>query len=182
MKYLGPAIFLLCCLTALQPCFGQTINLDSLWTIWNDSTQADTNRLKAMQDIAWDGYLYSQPDSAFYLAGLQYELAETIGNKKWMGTALNTQGVSYKNRSNYEQALEYHNKSLKIKEEIGCWSTQDIFNPSTLMSSVCALSPFQDIMASSSILFCSCMGRWAPFNITSFNRLKLNFFSLSPPN
>ena len=116
MKYLGPAVFLLCCLTALQPCLGQAQKQDSLWAIWNDKTQPDTSRLKAMHDIAWDGYLYSQPDSAFYLAGLQYELAKTTGNKKWMGAALNTQGVSYMKRSNYEKALEYYAKSLKIRE------------------------------------------------------------------
>ena len=46
------------------------VNLDSLWNVWNDKTQADTSRLKAMKNIAWDGYLFSQPDSAFYFADL----------------------------------------------------------------------------------------------------------------
>ena len=43
----------------------QAQNLDSLWSVWNDNTQPDTTRLKAMHKIAWDGYIYSQPDSAF---------------------------------------------------------------------------------------------------------------------
>ncbi|HIN40443.1 MAG TPA: hypothetical protein EYM84_09245, partial [Flavobacteriales bacterium] len=51
---------------------GTAVNLDSLWGVWNDKSQPDTNRLKAMNKIAWDGYLYSQPDSAFHFAQLQH--------------------------------------------------------------------------------------------------------------
>ena len=95
------------------------VSLDSLWGVWNDKTQPDTNRLKAMKKIAWDGYLFSQPDSAFYFAGLQYELAEATGNKKWMANALNTQGATFYIHGNYAQALKYYEISLKIVEEIG---------------------------------------------------------------
>ena len=70
------------------------VNLDSLWGVWNDSTQADTNRLKAMEKIAWDGYLFTQPDSAFYFAQLQYDLAESINNKKTIKTASDFQARS----------------------------------------------------------------------------------------
>ena len=104
-------------------------NLDSFWGVWNDSTQPDTNRLKAMNIIAWDGYLYSQPDSAFYFAQLQYGLAEVTGNKKQMAGALNTQGATFFLRGNYDQALSYYSKSFKIKEEIGDkWGMADSYN------------------------------------------------------
>ena len=53
------------------------VNLDSLWNVWNDKTHPDTNRLKAMHDIAWEGYLSSQPDSAFYY----YVKKPTAGEK-----------------------------------------------------------------------------------------------------
>ena len=95
------------------------VNLDSLWGVWNDKTQPDTNRLKAMKDIAWDGYLFSQPDSAFYFAQMGYDFAEARNNKKWMATSLNTQGISFAIRGNYEKALEYFSKSLAIRKEIG---------------------------------------------------------------
>jgi len=95
------------------------LNLDSLWGVWNDKTQPDTNRLEAMDKIAWDGYLFSQPDSAFYFAQMQYELAEATGNKQSMADALNTQGATFYIQGNYDKALEYYDKSLKIKEEIG---------------------------------------------------------------
>lgn len=95
------------------------INLDSLRGVWNDKSQADTTRLEAMKKIAWDGYLFSQPDSAFHFAQLHYELAKKKGLKEQMALALNIQGVSFHIRANYPQALEYYQRSLKIREEIG---------------------------------------------------------------
>jgi len=39
----------------LLPCFSfGKINRDSLWAVWNDESQADTNRLKAIHTIAWN--------------------------------------------------------------------------------------------------------------------------------
>ena len=95
------------------------VNLDSLWGVWNDKTQSDTNRLKAMKSIAYDGYLFSKPDSAFYFAQMGYDFAEARNNKKWMADALNIQGISFSIRGNYEKALEYYSNSLAINKEIG---------------------------------------------------------------
>jgi serine phosphatase RsbU (regulator of sigma subunit)/tetratricopeptide (TPR) repeat protein len=72
-----------------------------------------------MKSISWNGYLYSQPDSAFYFAQMAYDFAEARNNKKWMAKALNTQGVSLKIQGNYENALKYSLKSLAIGKEIG---------------------------------------------------------------
>ena len=72
-----------------------------------------------MHYIAWDGYLFSQPDSAFYFAQMEYDLAEATDNKKWMADALNTQGVTYYERSIYDQAINFYKQSLKIREVIG---------------------------------------------------------------
>ena len=119
MKCLGPAVFLLCCLTALQPCVGQTINLDSLWTVWNDTTQPDTNRLKAIQTISWDGYLFSQPDSAFYFAGLEYKLARRKDITYYMAMALNTQGVASGIMGNYDKAFTRLILSYSLFEKEG---------------------------------------------------------------
>ena len=95
------------------------VNLDSLFGVWNDETKADTSRLKAIHKIAFNGYLFSKPDSAFYYAQLEYDFALKVDNKKYMAQALNTQGVSFYFKGNYEKALEYYKKSLKIKEELG---------------------------------------------------------------
>ena len=95
------------------------VNLDSLWSVWNDKNQSDTNRLNALQKISWDGYLFSKPDSAYYFAGLQFDFAESINNKKQMSIALNTKGASFVVRGDYVKALGYYTRSLKIRERIG---------------------------------------------------------------
>ena len=54
---------------------------DSLWGIWNNSLLADTIRLQALQTYTVDGYLRTMPDSAYYLAQLQYDFANLKGVK-----------------------------------------------------------------------------------------------------
>jgi pentatricopeptide repeat protein len=109
-------IFILLLFPAL--CNAQ-VNLDSLFGVWNDQTQSDTNRLKAMNAISWDGYLFSQPDSAFYFAQLQLDFAKEKGQKKYMANALNTQGISSAIQGDYAIAMDYYTQSLKIHEELG---------------------------------------------------------------
>ena len=63
------------------------------------------------------GIIYSQPDSAFYFAQLQHDLAKSVKNKKWISNALNTQGASFYLRGNYTKSIDYYTSSLKIREE-----------------------------------------------------------------
>jgi class 3 adenylate cyclase/tetratricopeptide (TPR) repeat protein len=93
--------------------------LDSLWSVWEDPNQPDSNRLMALKEFTWGGYLFTQPDSAFYFAELQYEFAKRKNLKKYMAEALNTQGVSYGIRGISPKALEYFQKSLPLREELG---------------------------------------------------------------
>ena len=95
------------------------LNLDSLWGVWNDKSQPDTSRLRAIHKIAWDGYLFSQPDSAFYFAQKEYKLAKEKNLSKHMANALNIQGVSLEIRGNYYQALEFYKSCLRINQDIG---------------------------------------------------------------
>ena len=94
------------------------VNLDSLWGVWNDKSQVDTNRFIAINKIVLD-YMYNQPDSAFYFSGLQYDFAKSIDNKNLISKALNNLGSASMRQHNLIIALEYHNKSLIIAEEIG---------------------------------------------------------------
>ncbi len=107
-------------LLLLQPLLlNAQINMDSLWGVWNDSSLPDSSRLKAMYAISWDGYLFTQSDSAFYFAQMQYDLAKEKKQKKYMAMALNTQGVSYYFQSDYAKAIDCYTKSLRIREETG---------------------------------------------------------------
>jgi len=111
------AIFLSFFLLSTSLSHAQT-NLDSLWSIWNDDTAPDSGRTMAMHDITWDGYLFSQPDSAFFFAQMLYDFAsdkELTGEMAW---ALRTQGVTLFLRSEYQKALDYYNQSVKLYEDI----------------------------------------------------------------
>lgn len=99
-------------------CSSQKINKDSLWEVWENKNLADTTRMKAILAISWEGYLFTQPDSAYYFAQLHYDYAKKVNNKNHMSTALNTQGISFIIRGDYKNALKYLNDCLSIKEEI----------------------------------------------------------------
>ena len=74
--------------------FNAQTNLDSLWGVWNDQSQSDTNRLKAMQSISWN-FIFSDPDSSFCLANLLYNFAESKDHKSAMCVASNIMGISF---------------------------------------------------------------------------------------
>lgn len=97
----------------------QGINVDSLKNIWHDGTVEDTIRLEAIHKIAWNGHLFRNPDSAFYYAELQFNYAKEKGLQDFMLKALNTQGVSFGIRSDYDNALKYFGQSLQMSEELG---------------------------------------------------------------
>jgi adenylate cyclase len=115
MKYLLPIV--LFSLFVMSP-KSQT-NLDSLWDIWTDESKADTVRIKAIRKFAWDGYLYSHPESCFYYSQIQYDFAQSKGLKMQMIDALNAQGASFFIRSDFPKALEYYQKGMTLSEEVG---------------------------------------------------------------
>ncbi len=94
-------------------------NLDSLWGVWQDKTQADTIRLNAIQLYTKKGFLYTKPDSAFFFADLQYEFAKQKGLKKQMADAINTKGISLWIQGDYVRAIDYFTRCLVIQEDIG---------------------------------------------------------------
>ena len=111
-----------CCAFLLynSACFAQVSNpkTDSLWAIYNNKAEADTNRLKALYDIA-NNNLGTSPYTAIVFAQLELQLAEKTNQVKYKGKALNLIGVLYKNKGLYPTSLEYFLKALNIFEEIG---------------------------------------------------------------
>lgn len=89
-------------------------NLDSLWSIWQDKSKHDTTRLNALGRHAWDGFLFTNPDSAYQLAQIQYDFAQNSNQKKYMAKALNIQGVAHYFRGNYEDAVKAYEASHNI--------------------------------------------------------------------
>lgn len=99
-------------------CIGQR-NFDSLWSVWSDPNQADTNRLEAMKLYAWEGYLFYDQDSAIYFSQLQYDYAEEKGLYKYMGKALNTMGVANYLLDSTEKAIELYQLSADYHKKAG---------------------------------------------------------------
>ncbi len=92
-------------------------NLDSLWNIWQDETMPDSSRIEAIQTFAKEGYLFSQPDSAFYFAQLEYDFAKKRGLKKFMAFARILQAKTFEFKGETQKAIEYHIQGLEINRE-----------------------------------------------------------------
>ncbi len=86
---------------------------DSLWNVWTNENLSTDDRLDAIGAYTWDYYLFSQPDSGFYFARLEYEFAVLNHDTIYQAEALNTMGISHALRDNYDKAIKYYNKSLE---------------------------------------------------------------------
>jgi class 3 adenylate cyclase len=94
------------------------VNIDSLRNLWNDPGQADTVRLYAIDELAWDAR-YKNTDSAIIFATLELDYAKLKNQKLWEAKACNTLGVAWYIKSNYPKAIEWHQQSFAIRKEMG---------------------------------------------------------------
>jgi signal transduction histidine kinase len=75
----------------------------------------DTLRVRVFYQLAKD-YIHIDGDSSTRFANESIRLAKRTRNTKVEAEAYSVLGVNEKNRGNYEQALSWHLKGLKIKE------------------------------------------------------------------
>jgi tetratricopeptide (TPR) repeat protein len=116
LKKLLPVLFLL---LSLKGSGQRGPYLDSLWKVWTDVQQQDTNRLKAMYDFAWDGYLYSQPDSSYYFSKQMYDFAQKKELKEFQAKARNLQFSYFFGKGDIVKAEEVNNEALQLWQAIG---------------------------------------------------------------
>ncbi len=95
------------------------VNLDSLHAVWQDQTQTDSIRAKAYSDYIWDGFLFSQPDTAFILAEELVLYGRDNNYPKAHAGGYILQGVSWLNRDDYPQTLDFYNRAIAIYEQTG---------------------------------------------------------------
>ena len=93
-------------------------NLDSLRRVAEDPSQPDTDRLRAMYDLA-DAYARKNPDSLIYFARQQYQLARAIDDLAAQGRALQMLGIWHLNRGEYEAAEDSLRVGLALSEQSG---------------------------------------------------------------
>ncbi|MBN4071408.1 tetratricopeptide repeat protein, partial [Crocinitomix catalasitica] len=91
---------------------------DSLKAIWQDRSQSETVRMEALKTLAGDVYMRTNPDTAFYFAGLMYDLAEKAGMLEYQAAALEIQANSKRHSGDPAVAMNYANRSLKINKRI----------------------------------------------------------------
>lgn len=100
--------------------FGQAqANLDSLFSVWNDTSQPNEGRYEAYSSYIVNGYLYSRPDSAIILSQSLEDFAKISGIKKAEAIAYHIQGIASYNMGNYTAALDDYLKASKAYESIG---------------------------------------------------------------
>ena len=104
------------------------VNLDSLKAIISSQTH-DTNKINAL--ITWDNEIYFKDPKLDLELNLrivslcdsnlknQHNKFELEKFKKSLANSYNNIGLIYYDQGNLEKALEYHEKSLDISEEIG---------------------------------------------------------------
>lgn len=97
--------------------FAQTSS-DSLWGIWEDTSQSDTVRIEAIHEYIVLKYLNTNPDSAYYFSKLEFNFANERGLKKHKGPALRTQSRALYRLGKYELTLEKYLQALKVFEEV----------------------------------------------------------------
>lgn len=90
------------------------VNLDSLWKIWNNPKHSDSIRLQAMYDIAFDGYLHSQPDSAYYFSQILFDHAKKKKNILGMAHAINTQGSVFFRKGKFTTAVKLFKQASNL--------------------------------------------------------------------
>jgi signal transduction histidine kinase/CheY-like chemotaxis protein len=111
--------YLISILILFMTCSGMAAEQDSLWRIWADERNSDSERLKALSRFTWRGYLFSDPDSALYFGQLMYDYAARLGDRPQMAYALRGQGVAYMVSGENVKALDHFVRSMGISEEAG---------------------------------------------------------------
>ncbi len=91
---------------------------DSLFNVWQETDQADSSRVKALNSFIWNGILYTNPDSAAKLAQQMILFSRQIGNLEYEGKGLFAQGATAYLKQAYPEALRYYGLCAKIYEQI----------------------------------------------------------------
>jgi len=108
---------ILLCSTMLPFCMeAQKGRTDSLWRVYTDKQQQDTNRLNAIEQLA-RAYINIDPDSVLLLAEKQLQLAQQTRQARYKANAYSYMGHSFYSKENNTRALESFVKALALYQE-----------------------------------------------------------------
>ncbi len=118
-------LFFIFCTSIL---FSQSVKIDSMVTLVG-TTKSDTIKINTLNEIAWQNINTGNYESALSFVNQAIDFSKEIMHsstlskqnrlviKKNLGKSYNYLGIIYKYKGDYDKALEYYFKSLKIKEE-----------------------------------------------------------------
>ena len=88
-------------------------NFDSLFNIWKNTSFSDSIRLRALNSIIWDKYMFLDPDSALHYSQLQYNflLKNNLTNK--IGDAINNRASAFYYKGFFKESLNDYHKCLE---------------------------------------------------------------------
>ncbi|MBL1280498.1 MAG: tetratricopeptide repeat protein [Fluviicola sp.] len=92
--------------------FSYSQNLDSLLSVWGDSNNQDSTRVKALHDVAWK-LAFKNPDSSIVLANLELDFNIKINKEVNNIGTYNVLGVASIIDGEYINALDYFEKAIK---------------------------------------------------------------------
>ncbi len=103
---------------SIQNKFSQTSS-DSLWGVWEDDTQHDTVRLKALLRYETENnFMDNAPDSALVLFRLGEVFAEKQKEHKLLAKMIGNQSVCFIKKSSYGEAIKKAEEALSIYKSI----------------------------------------------------------------
>lgn len=94
-------------------------SLDSLYSVWKDHTQTDSIRVQAYKEYIWNGYLFSNPDSAMILAEAMHRFAEERDYPIAEYQSYTLQSIAYSILGDHPSGMDYIRKALAGNEAIG---------------------------------------------------------------
>ena len=90
-------------------------NNDSLWSVWNDTTQRDSLRVDAMWGIA-RSMRYSNPDSSLVLCKMMHDHGLATNNQKIQVRAFKYTGFIYLDMNNLDSSFYSFEQGLEIAQ------------------------------------------------------------------
>ncbi len=141
MKKLILTYFILSLLLHTAVCIADQNKIDSLENLLKSAGLKNASiekRTEVLNELAYQ-YAPISPEKSYVYANKALFLASSTNNKKEKAAALKNLGSAFYFQNNYEKALKYFQKSLKIKEELNVEHPDDVGNKqgvSTLLNNI----------------------------------------------
>lgn len=96
---------------------GQKSNLDSLFSV-SIAHKNDTAKIKLLLELSRDYFFSFNYKKGHTVIDSAINLASRLNNRKGLAVAYNNKGNAFSNEGRFEESIQFHFKSLKLREEL----------------------------------------------------------------